>query len=303
MSEEIHAPEDKLVKILASNYSQEFLNYLLNLHKKNNEEFIPLPNTKIKNKEPTEIITHDLKTFFMDFAYEMEDGSILNYEHFSGNLDYENLARSGAYVFEKHRENLQKVNTIIVSTGDPEKSKKEVWAGEIVKFNPIWLIFLREHDGREKLKNIENKVKNKQELTLFEAIDLVFMVFFDHDQTPEEIIEKICYLAGKITNPSPKQAGIIHWGLTLIIHRFKKDPKEIKRLKRLKRMINMNEGTIHDLMHDVLEYERQEARQEAIEENKMEIANTMINKGIPTNQIAEITKLDINTIKQLNIGK
>ena len=65
----------------------------------------------------------------------------------------------------------------------------------------------------------------------------------------------------------------------------------------------MNEGTIHDLMHDVLEYERQEARQEAIEENKIEMANTMINKGIPTNQIAEITKLDINTIKQLKSEK
>ena len=125
------------------------------------------------------------------------------------------------------------------------------------------------------------------------------MVFFDHDQTPEEIIEKICYLAGKITNPSPKQAGIIHWGLTLIIHRFKKDPKEIKRLKRLKRMINMNEGTIHDLMHDVLEYERQEARQE----RDLEIANNLIKEGIPINQIAKATKLDINTIKQLNIGK
>ena len=65
----------------------------------------------------------------------------------------------------------------------------------------------------------------------------------------------------------------------------------------------MNEGTIHDLMRDIVEYERQEARQEAIEENKMEIANTMINKGIPTNQIAEITKLDINTIKQLKSEK
>ena len=43
--------------------------------------------------------------------------------------------------------------------------------------------------------------------------NLVFMVFFDHDQTPEEIIEKICYLAGKLTNPSLKQARIIHWGL------------------------------------------------------------------------------------------
>ena len=61
----------------------------------------------------------------------------------------------------------------------------------------------------------------------------------------------------------------------------------------------MNEGTIHDLMRDIVEYERQEARQE----RDLEIANNLINEGIPTNQIAEITKLDINTIKQLNIGK
>ena len=61
----------------------------------------------------------------------------------------------------------------------------------------------------------------------------------------------------------------------------------------------MNEGTIHDLMHDVLEYERQEARQE----RDLEIANNLINEGIPIKQIAKATKLDINTIKQLNIWK
>ena len=61
----------------------------------------------------------------------------------------------------------------------------------------------------------------------------------------------------------------------------------------------MNEGTIHDLMRDVLEYERQEARQE----RDLEIANNLINEGIPIKQIAKATKLDINTIKQLNIGK
>ena len=64
-------------------------------------------------------------------------------------------------------------------------------------------------------------------------------------------------------------------------------------------MINMNEGTIHDLMRDIVEYERQEARQE----RDLEIANNLINEGIPTNQIAEITKLDINTIKQLKSEK
>ena len=64
-------------------------------------------------------------------------------------------------------------------------------------------------------------------------------------------------------------------------------------------MINMNEGTIHDLMRDIVEYERQEARQE----RDLEIANNLINEGIPIKQIAKATKLDINTIKQLNIGK
>ena len=64
-------------------------------------------------------------------------------------------------------------------------------------------------------------------------------------------------------------------------------------------MIKMNEGTIHDLMRDIVEYERQEARQE----RDLEIANNLINEGIPTNQIAEITKLDINTIKQLKSEK
>ena len=95
-----------------------------------------------------------------------------------------------------------------------------------------------------------------------------------------------------------------------------------KRPQKNKKMINMNEGTIHDLMHDVLEYERKEAIEEAIEETrqqlieetrqetiqkikqeKMEIANNLINEGIPMKQIAKATKLDINTIKQLNIGK
>ena len=72
----------------------------------------------------------------------------------------------------------------------------------------------------------------------------------------------------------------------------------------------MNEGTIHDLMHDVLEYERQEAREETRQEDikefrqeKMEIANNLINEGLSINQIVKATKLDITTIKQLNIGK
>ena len=148
--QKIHNAEDKLIKCLASNYGQEFLDYLEALYKENSADFISLPCNKIKHEEPTEIITPDFKTLYMDFAYEVEDESITHYEHFSGNLTESKLVHTGSYVFEKYKQDLKKVNTIIVSTGDPEKSKREVWAGKIVKFNPIWLIFLKEYIMEEK---------------------------------------------------------------------------------------------------------------------------------------------------------
>ena len=65
----------------------------------------------------------------------------------------------------------------------------------------------------------------------------------------------------------------------------------------------MNNETIQSVLHGYIEDEREYAREEAREEAIMEMANTMINNGISMRQIAEITKLDINTIKQLSMGK
>ena len=61
----------------------------------------------------------------------------------------------------------------------------------------------------------------------------------------------------------------------------------------------MNNETIQSSLHSYIEDEREYAREEAI----MEMANNMINNGISANQIAEITKIDLNTIKQLKPGK
>ena len=39
------------------------------------------------------------------------------------------------------------------------------------------------------------------------------------------------------------------------------------------------------------------------EEVREEVANNMIEKGFPINQIAEITELDIDSVHQLTLGK
>ena len=61
----------------------------------------------------------------------------------------------------------------------------------------------------------------------------------------------------------------------------------------------MNNETIQSSLHSYIEDEREYAR----EERNFEIVNNMLNEGLPIKQIAKITQLDLNTIKQLRPGK
>ncbi len=140
------------MKYLAKHHGQEFLYYLDSLEKEDNKVQVKLPCKKIKKEIPTEIITPNFKNLLMDFTYEMEDCSITHYEHYSGNLNPGNLIHAGRYAIEKHEETGKPVNTIIVSTGNPEKSPREAWIGKVNKFTPIRIIFLKEYNGDKRLK-------------------------------------------------------------------------------------------------------------------------------------------------------
>ena len=61
----------------------------------------------------------------------------------------------------------------------------------------------------------------------------------------------------------------------------------------------MNNETIQSSLHSYIEDEREYAR----EERNFEVAVDLMEKGLPINQIAEISHLDLNTIKQLRPGK
>ena len=312
----IYNHEDLLIKRLATDYRQEFLDYLDLLYHENHENPIELPSKKIKSKSATEIITPNFKTLFMDVAYEMEDGSILNYEHYSGVLTEEKLVHAGRYIFEKHEETNQKINTIIVSTGDPKKSVRIAWLGEKTSFIVFRIIFLKEYSGDEKLKKIKNKVKNNKKLTFNEIIELVLMVLFDNSRPPEEVVEEVCYLTTKLVDATPEERNLLRWGLFLISNKFVKDPKK---LKELRQVIEMNNDSIYGLVHNAFQTEKEdygeEKRQEGERtgeikgnqkgrnEEKIEIATTMINKGYSSNEINEITQLDINSIEELKLAK
>ena len=82
---------------------------------------------------------------FLETVYttEMVDDSYIHYEHYSGNLTHGNLTHTGRYDMELHEETGKPINTIIISTGNPNKSETECWIGKVNKYTPIRIIFLK----------------------------------------------------------------------------------------------------------------------------------------------------------------
>ena len=134
------------------------------------------------------------------------------------------------------------------------------------------------------------------------------MVLFDNSRPPEEVVEEVCYLTTKLVDATPEERNLLRWGLFLISNKFVKDPKK---LKELRQVIEMNNDSIYGLVHNAFQTEKeeygeekkQEGNQEGRNEEKIEIASAMINKGYSPNEINEITQLDINSIEELKLAK
>lgn len=123
---------------------------------------------------PTELIIPTFRKRFMDGVLELDDGSLMNIEFFTGNLKESFLLRCAQYAINLRVISKKHVETIIFSTGIRSKSKTFALISKFFRFKPK-LFFYSDLDGLEKLISIKNKIKNKEKLTLMDQYDLVFI--------------------------------------------------------------------------------------------------------------------------------
>ena len=60
---------------------------------------------------------------------------------------------------------------------------------------------------------------------------------------------------------------------------------------------------IYEKLHNREVELRQKGRQEAIQERNIEVATALLKTELPMDQIVEISKLDVNSVHQLTLGK
>ena len=108
----------------------------------------------------------------------------------------------------------------------------------------------------------------------------------------EEVVIELCKLANELPDLPQEEEDKIFWGLWLTTEIFIPDKKK---LEKVRTMTLLNGKNIPEILRKK-EYEIREERD-------IEIAGNMLIKGYAINEISEITGLNINSIKQLKLGK
>ena len=146
----------------------------------------------------------------------------------------------------------------------------------------------KEYDGDIFLNNINEKLKNNEELTFQETIDLGIVPLMRSEYSPNDQILKTIELTRRIKNIDYDLKNEILGVQVLLADRFVEDP-DLK--NQIMDVIDMN----LDIVHDYGNYREEQVIEQGVEK----VATNMLNEGYTTDQIAEVTHLDTNSIEQL----
>ena len=166
---------DKTSKISFSTYGDDFLRYF--------GEY-----AEIIQELGTEIDTLKGKNKRLDKLVLVDDGTLQNWEFELKDLDKDTLKKSWCYNNLKSAENGKIVDNFIVAFGNPKNCDETVDIGRSIHFAPI-IKYFQKMELPEKLKNIEDKVRNNEKVDIFDELTLIFVTLSADDKDKQETLK------------------------------------------------------------------------------------------------------------------
>ena len=257
---------------------------------------------KVVGFYPTELIIPTFQHRFMDGVLELEDGTLMNIEFQTGDLDEDFLLRAAQYAVNLRIVSGRYVETNIVSTGLRSNSEKIAVISKNFEFKPR-LFFYSDFDGLEKLINIKKKIKNQEKLSSSDHYDLIFIPLMGNVDRV-----KVAFEVFEIVNNenifNEKEQSRIKQSQYVVADIIANGDEEL--LNKFMELITMFAGFLvereKNLVESGIEKGREEGREEGIGEGKdersVEIAANLKGK-LSDSEISEITGVPIEKVKNL----
>lgn len=153
-------------------------------------------------------------------------------------------------------------------------------------------VSLKDFDGDKIINNIENKIKNNQKITRHEMLNLALAPFMSSKKPLDKQIEKTVKTLDEVRKSRKCSSDFVFGIELLIVEKFIKNERQHKKLTNI----------LRDTMKIIDEWRQEDyenGKKEGKEEEKINTAKNMLKENYTIKQIATITQLNIESIKQI----
>ena len=177
--------------VTAHNYDFVFKDSF-SLFKNDIADFLKVELPGIVSYLETEFAEIETNLELLDLNFMLEDGSILHLEE-EAELSISDLIRFASYDLKLYNRYRDRVRTIILCIKGYEKSEAEFNSGSL-HYNST-VVDMSKKDGKKKLEELKNKIKNNEKINF---LDLIFLPLMNSDQKIVELVKETIELEKKL---------------------------------------------------------------------------------------------------------
>lgn len=284
----VHQSEDQLFKYA----TKEDGFGLLKLLKESNANIKEI-NFESENLtyNPTELVELDPKIYKTDMILELDHLIVLTeFQSTIVKTIDEKRYRLYTALVDYAKRNNKPLILIVISTAEKTKIKQYKINKDCVFTIPI--VSLKDFDGDKIINNIENKIKNNQKITRHEMLNLALAPFMSSKKPLDKQIEKTVKTLDEVRKSMKCGSDFVFGIELLIVEKFIKNERQHKKLTNI----------LRDTMKIIDEWRQEDyenGKKEGKEEEKINTVKNMLKENYTIKQIATITQLNIESIKQI----
>lgn len=284
----VHQSEDQLFKYA----TKEDGFGLLKLLKESNANIKEIDfESENLTYNPTELVELDPKIYKTNMILELDHLIVLTeFQSTIVKTIDEKRYRLYTALVDYAKRNNKPLILIVISTAEKTKIKEYKINKDCVFTIPI--VSLKDFDGDKIINNIENKIKNNQKITKHEMLNLALAPFMSSKKPLDKQIEKTVKTLDEVRKSMKCSSDFVFGIELLIVEKFIKNERQHKKLTNI----------LRDTMKIIDEWRQEDyenGKQEGKEEEKINTAKNMLKENYTIKQIAKITQLNIESIKQI----
>lgn len=284
----VHQSEDQLFKYA----TKEDGFGLLKLLKESNANIKEIDfESENLTYNPTELVELDPKIYKTDMILELDHLIVLTeFQSTIVKTIDEKRYRLYTALVDYAKRNNKPLILIVISTAEKTKIKQYKINKDCVFTIPI--VSLKDFDGDKIINNIENKIKNNQKITRHEMLNLALAPFMSSKKPLDKQIEKTVKTLDEVRKSMKCSSDFVFGIELLIVEKFIKNERQHKKLTNI----------LRDTMKIIDEWRQEDyenGKKEGKEEEKINTAKNMLKENYTIKQIAKITQLNIESIKQI----